>query len=59
MRLQGVLVGNRAQQQRMIDFINKKKIFPIIDRTFKFEEIVTAFKYQEKNQHFGKICLKI
>jgi len=58
-RLQGVLVGNRAQQQRMIEFINKKKIFPIIDRTFKLEEIVTAFKYQETNQHFGKICLKI
>ena len=58
-RLQGVLVGNRAQQQRMIEFINKKKIFPIIDRTFKLEEIVAAFKYQETNQHFGKICLKI
>lgn len=58
-RLQGVLVGNRAQQLRMIEFINEKQIFPIIDRTFKLEEIVSAFKYQESNQHFGKICLKI
>ncbi len=58
-RLQGLLVGSRAQQQRMIEFINKEKIFPIIDRTFKLEEIVAAFKYQETNRHFGKICLKI
>jgi len=57
--LQGVLVGSRAQQQRMIAFINQIKIFPVIDRVFNLEDIVSAFQYQETNKHFGKICIKI
>ena len=56
---QGILVGSRAQQERMITYINKTKLFPIIDRVFDLEDIVSAFQYQETNQHFGKICLKI
>ena len=57
--LQGVLVGNRAQQQAMIRAINANGIKPIIDRSFALEDIVQAFQYQESNQHFGKICLEI
>jgi NADPH:quinone reductase-like Zn-dependent oxidoreductase len=57
--LQGVLVGSRTHQERMITYINKTKLFPIIDRVFELEDIVSAFQYQETNQHFGKICLKI
>ena len=57
--LQGILVGSRTHQERMITYINKTKLFPIIDRVFDLEDIVSAFKYQETNQHFGKICLKI
>ena len=56
---QGVLVGSRAQQERMIAYINQVKLFPIIDRVFDLEDIVSAFQYQESKQHFGKICLKI
>ena len=57
--LQGILVGSRAHQERMIAYINRAKLFPIIDRVFDLEDIVSAFQYQETNQHFGKICLKI
>ena len=57
--LQGILVGSRTHQERMITYINKTKLFPIIDRVFELEDIVSAFQYQETNQHFGKICLKI
>lgn len=59
LRLQGVLVGNRTQQQDMVRAINASGIKPIIDKTFSLEEIVSAFKYQESNQHFGKICLEM
>lgn len=58
-RLQGVLVGSRSQQQDMIHAINAHGMRPIIDRRFPLSEIVEAFKYQETNQHFGKICLDI
>nr|WP_314752641.1 NAD(P)-dependent alcohol dehydrogenase [Gluconacetobacter entanii] len=56
-RLQGVLVGCRADQQAMIKAFDSHSIRPIIDRTFPLENILEAFKYQESNRHFGKICL--
>lgn len=58
LRLQGVLVGSRAQQQAMIRAIDANGLRPVLDRRFALEEIVAAFRYQESNQHFGKICLE-
>lgn len=57
-RLQGVLVGSRRQQQDMIRAIDQTGIKPIIDRRFPLEDISAAFQYQESNKHFGKICLE-
>lgn len=59
LRLQGVLVGSRTQQQEMIRAINANGMRPVIDRHFPLINIVEAFRYQETNQHFGKICLDI
>ena len=59
LRLQGVLVGNRTQQQEMIKAINANNMRPVIDKVFALENIVEAFRYQETNQHFGKICLEM
>jgi len=56
-RLQGVLVGSRAQQQALVRAIDANGLRPVIDKTFALEEIVEAFRYQESNRHFGKICL--
>jgi NADPH:quinone reductase-like Zn-dependent oxidoreductase len=58
LRLQGVLVGSRRQQRDMIRAIEANGMKPVIDRSFGLEEIVDAFKYQETNRHFGKICLE-
>lgn len=58
LRLQGVLVGSRSQQQEMVRAIDANGVRPIIDRSFALEEIADAFRYQETNQHFGKICLE-
>jgi len=57
-RLQGVLVGNRTQQQEMIKALDVNKLRPVVDKVFSLDEMVAAFKYQESNQHFGKICLE-
>lgn len=59
LRLQGVLVGSRTQQQEMIRAINANGMRPVIDRHFPLINMVEAFRYQETNQHFGKICLDI
>jgi len=57
-RLQGVLVGSRRQQHDMIRAIDANGIKPIIDKSFPLEDIVAAFRHQESNTHFGKICLE-
>ena len=59
LRLQGLIVGNRTQQQEMIKAIDANNMRPIIDKVFPLEDIVDAFRYQESNQHFGKICLNV
>ena len=56
-RLQGVLVGSRAQQQAMVRAIDANGLRPVVDKHFALEQIVEAFRYQESNRHFGKICL--
>ena len=59
LRLQGLIVGNRAQQQDMVKAIDANGMRPMVDKVFPLENIVDAFKYQESNQHFGKICLQM
>ncbi|GBQ10759.1 zinc-dependent alcohol dehydrogenase [Swaminathania salitolerans LMG 21291] len=57
-RLQGVLVGSRENQIDMIRALDAHgEMRPVIDRSFALDEIVPAFRYQESNRHFGKICL--
>ena len=57
-RLQGLVVGSRAQQQQLVDDMNLTDIRPVIDRRFSLEQLGQAFRYQESNRHFGKICLE-
>jgi NADPH:quinone reductase-like Zn-dependent oxidoreductase len=59
LRLQGLIVGNRTQQQDMIRAIDANNMRPVIDKVFPLESIVDAFRYQETNKHFGKICLQM
>ena len=59
LRLQGVLVGSRTHQIDMIRAIDANGLKPVIDSRFPLEEIVAAFRHQESNRHFGKICLDI
>jgi NADPH:quinone reductase-like Zn-dependent oxidoreductase len=56
-RLKGITVGNREQQQDMVRGINAMGIKPVIDKRFPLDQIAEAFRHQESQQHFGKICL--
>ena len=47
----------RAQQQAMVRAIDANGLRPVVDKHFELEQIVDAFRYQESNRHFGKICL--
>lgn len=56
-RLQGLIVGSRRQQQEMIRAIDAAAMRPVVDETFPLERLADAFRHQESNRHFGKICL--
>jgi NADPH:quinone reductase-like Zn-dependent oxidoreductase len=57
--LSGITVGSRAQQQDMINAIEANGIVPEIDSSFPLAGIADAFRRQESQQHFGKICLNL
>lgn len=59
LKISGISVGNRRQQQDMIRALNGSVTRPVIDQTFELEAISDAFRYLESQQHFGKICLSI
>lgn len=56
-RLQGLIVGNRRDQQDYVTALEASKLKPVIDRTFPFEKLPEAFRYQQSGDHFGKICV--
>ncbi|WP_296048178.1 NAD(P)-dependent alcohol dehydrogenase [uncultured Alteromonas sp.] len=56
-RLQGIIVGNRQQQQDMVKALEQLEIKPVIDKTFALEELGDAFRYELSAAHFGKIAI--
>lgn len=58
LRLTGIAVASRLSQEAMVRAINVAGFKPVIDRSFGFEELADAFRYQETGQHFGKIVLE-
>jgi len=57
-KLHGIAVGNRQMQEDMVAAIDANGIKPLVDRSFKFDELAAAFRYQESGQHFGKIVVE-
>lgn len=58
-RLQGVLVGSRRHQIAMIRGIEACGLRPVVDSRYPLDDLVAAFRHQESNRHFGKICIEI
>jgi NADPH:quinone reductase-like Zn-dependent oxidoreductase len=57
-RLQGLIVGSRLQQQQLVGAMDTMGIRPVIDRRFPLDDLAEAFRYEESNRHLGKICLE-
>ena len=56
-RISGISIGSRSDQEDTIRAITANRLKPVIDRRFPLQEIVAAFKYYESQKHFGKVCL--
>lgn len=57
-RLQGLIVGSSAHQQDLVRAIDASGVKPVIDKCFALGELADAFRYEEAEKHFGKICLE-
>tara|TARA_R110002110_G_scaffold413729_1_gene641563 strand:+ start:43954 stop:44958 length:1005 start_codon:yes stop_codon:yes gene_type:complete len=57
--ISGITVGSRQQQRDMIAAVESNDLQPVIDSTFKLERLADAFRHQESQAHFGKICVEI
>jgi NADPH:quinone reductase-like Zn-dependent oxidoreductase len=58
LRMTGLAVGSRVMQEDMVRAINLSGMRPVIDRSFGFDELADAFRYQASGAHFGKIVLE-
>ncbi|MFM9884341.1 MAG: zinc-dependent alcohol dehydrogenase family protein [Burkholderiales bacterium] len=56
-RLQGITVGHRDGFAAMMRAFALHQVKPVIDRTFRFEQLKEAMKYLESGAHFGKVCI--
>lgn len=57
-RIQGLIVGLRAEQEDFVRGIEAMGLRPVIDRTFALEAMADAFRHEQAGRHFGKICLE-
>jgi len=57
-RLQGLIVGNRRQQQEYVAALEQTGIRPIIHSSFPLEQLADAFRLQEHGEHFGKLVVE-
>ena len=55
----GTTMGTRDEFLSMIDFIESRKLKPVIDQVMPFSNINDAIKRMEGSEQFGKIVLKI
>jgi NADPH:quinone reductase-like Zn-dependent oxidoreductase len=58
-RLQGVVVGSRADQLAMVRAVEALGVRPLIDSSFPLHALGAAFRYQTSGQHVGKIVVAI
>jgi NADPH:quinone reductase-like Zn-dependent oxidoreductase len=57
--ISGITVGSRAHQQQLISAVETNGLEPVIDSRFALADLADAFRHQESQQHFGKICVQI
>ncbi len=57
--MSGIYVGSRAHFEAMNAFIAEKRLRPVIDKVFSFDQAAEAFDYLASGSHFGKVVLRV
>jgi NADPH:quinone reductase-like Zn-dependent oxidoreductase len=58
-RMSGISIGNRADQEDMIRALEVNRLKPVIDRMSGLEDIAATFEDYRTKGHFGKIVIDI
>ena len=58
-RIHGITVGSQKHQTDMLDAVEANDMRPVIDSRYPLAELAAAFRHQESQQHFGKICIEM
>ena len=56
--LQGIYVDSRAMFEDMNRALSAHQTKPIIDQTFGFDNAPDAYRFLEKQGHFGKVVIR-
>jgi len=59
LRLDGIETGSRSMLEDLLAWLDTKRIHPIIDKVFAFEEAEAAFRHLKAGGHMGKVCLTL
>lgn len=57
--LSGITVGSRQQQLDLIAAVEANDLRPVVDSVYPLERLADAFREQEAQRHFGKICISV
>src|SRR5688572_23777427 len=57
--IHGTTMGTRDEFLSMLDFLENRKIKPVMDKVYTIEQINEAFQRMETGDQFGKIILQI
>jgi len=57
--LLGTTMGSDTDFKNMVDYINDKKIVPVVDKVFGMNDAVSAFIRMDNSEQLGKIVIEI
>ena len=57
--IKGITVGSRRHQLDLIAAVEANNLQPVIDSSYALASLAEAFRHQESQRHFGKICVSI
>lgn len=58
-RMNGIYVGSRTDFAAMNAFLAERRLRPVIDREFPFDEAHAAYEYLKSGSHLGKIVVRV
>ncbi|TFL06983.1 hypothetical protein BDV98DRAFT_5111 [Pterulicium gracile] len=57
--IRGVFVGPNTLFNEMNEFISEKKLRPLVDKIFGFDEVPQAFEYLSSRRSMGKVVIRM